>query len=517
MRKPAQTLSLLCLLVIFPQAGALGKELGACGDGRDINTVVASSSTGAVVGSGFARGVVVYLRGLSKADPDLVPIGLYAGMVFAEPSGERFAVREGKNIHLYSFSGFKRLSKSSAKVLKDQSVYTWRWIGGTDEVVFFSALVKEGMFGMSEKRTPHILRINVATGAGTALPLDLPKDFLSAALDAKGGRVAIGFGDGHVEMRGTSDGKAIASYTGHDSPWNSLGLAFHPGKNLLVSSDGSRLIYYDLDKKAPQAVHKTQTGAKFLEFVADGQFLIGGDTSQLALLDLQGRILESTRTSETYEDFYVADALRKVFTTGGERVCWRTFQRWEETPVIAGGNSLGGPAPAVADVSYKGVPLSGYIRQLKGKDTKAQLDAIYAIQQMGPVAAAAVPELMPFLSANDWFVKTAAMKALGEMGPASGPAAARLAGALSDSNADVRRAAAEALVKLGPAGKEAVPALVARIDEPVPDIRGNVFAALAAIGPEARSALPALKDYLKREKEQWLRNAAGEAMEKIQK
>jgi len=512
-----RSLWLLLAVPLLTGGSGLAKELGACGDGRDINTVVASSSTGAVVGSGFARGVVVYLRGLSKADPDLVPIGLYAGIVLAEPSGERFAVREGKNLHLYSFSGFKRLAKSSAKVLKDQSVYAWHWIDGTDDVVFFSALVKEGMFGMSEKRTPHLLRINVATGAGTAMPLDLPKDPLSAAFDAKGERVALGFGDGHVEVRGTSDGKTIASYTGHDSPWNSLGLAFHPTRNLLASSDGSRLITFDLEKKAPQAVHKTQTGAKLLQFVAGGQFLIGGDTSTLALLDLQGRILESARTEETYEDFYVADSLRKVFTTGGDLVCWRTFERWEKTPVVAGGASPGGAAPAAADVTYRGVPLSAYVKQLKGKDVKAQLDAIYAIQGMGPVAAAAVPDLVPFLSAQDWFVRTAAMKALSEIGPASAPAAPRLAEALSDQNADVRRAAAQTLVKLGPAGKEAVPALVARIEEPIPDIRGHVLAALAAIGPEARSAVPALKAYLKKEQEQWLRNAADDALEKIQR
>lgn len=520
MRRRSLLFILACLALGAAPADAA--ELGACGDGRDIETVIASSATGAAVGEGMARGVVVYLRGLSKADGGTIDMP-YGGLLIAEPKGERFALIQDKTIYVYSFSGFRRLSKSSAKVLKDQSLQAWRWIDGTDDLALFGSIVKTDFMGEEKSRQTHLLRVNVVSGEGTLLPLEPPKGFLSAAFDEKGERIAIGFGDGHVEIRSAADGKLLASYRGHDAPWNSLGLAFHPTKNLVASSDGSRLIFFDLERQQIQSVHKTQDGARLLEFVADAQYLIGGDSSSLSLLDLEGRRLETRHSDAGYESFYVADRLRKVFSAGGDRVCWRTFERWEVGRAPAAPKDTA--SSTAAELQFKGKPLSHYIRQLNDKDFTTRLFAFAAIEQIGPAAEAAVPALIevldgkePARKSNEPSLQSSAIAALGAIGPAAAPAAGRIGEALKSEDADLRRVAARALLRLGPAAKDAVPALITDIPDPVLDIRELVIRALGEIGPDARAAIPALKAVEKDKKqEQYIRNSTDEALEKIEK
>ncbi|MGH9369253.1 MAG: HEAT repeat domain-containing protein [Thermoanaerobaculia bacterium] len=513
-------ISLLPILFCVTASRAAAADLGGCGGPRGIQSIIASSSTGAAVGSGMEPGIVVYLHGLSKADQHLIEIPYGAGLL-AEPGGNRFALREGRTIHLYGFAGFKRISKSSAKVLKDQSVKAWTWIDGTDEVAIFSSIEKSGMFDMGEsKKMPYLLRVNVATGAGTQTSLPIPNDFLSAAFDARGERVAIGFGDGHVEVRSAADGQLQASYKGHDAAWNSLGLAFHPGENLLASSDGGKLVLFDLETRQIRSIHQTQDGDRFLAYVADGQFLIGGGVSNLSLLDPQGKRLETSRSEDGYEDFYVADALRKVFSVRGGLACWRTFERWEKVPVVArGAGSPGGP-PAPADVVYKGVPLSFQIEQLRASSAKARLDALYAIEQMGPPAAAAVPDLVKALSSPEWTERAGAARALGAIGPAAKAALPGLEALRRDGEESVRAAASAAIQKIGAreeAGKGAsatsgtAPAAapgdvlykgkplsqyIRQLNDPDFTARLDAYFAIEQMGPAAEAAVPALIDVL---------------------
>ncbi len=614
---------------------AAAKDLGACGDGAGVQAVIASSATGAVVGSGLARGIVVYPRPFSYADDKLIHVPYGAGLL-AEPNGARFALLRGDDVHLYSFQTFKRLKKTSVKAIKDQGLDAARWIDGGDEVVAFSSVTKSGMFGLSQKTTPYLVRLNVTTGAGSAQPLEIPKDFVAGAIDEKGERMAVAFRDGHVEVRSARDGAAVASYRGHEGAgWNGMGLAFHPSENLLASSDGSRLVYFDLDSKAIRSVHQTQDGGRFLQFVADARFFIAADTVNLSLLDREGRRLEGGQ-SEALESLYVADPLRKVFSAGSDLACWRTFERWENTPVVAS-RATPGSAPAAADVALRGVPLTETLERLRGGDAKTRLDAVYAIEKIGPPAQAAVPELVRLLSSSDWLTRTGAVRALGAIGPAAkealpalaalakekdeevrkaaeqatsriakpaaapapaanagevmykgkplshyvrkldhpdfttrlfahsaidaiGPAAAaavpallavldgreparkldepslkgaalaslgaigpaalpavpKIAAALSSDDVELRRAAARSLARIGPAAKEAVPALITALQEPVMDVRTSVMQALGEIGPEARAAIPALKA-LKKDKENWVRVYAGDALLKIEK
>ncbi|MGH9399920.1 MAG: WD40 repeat domain-containing protein [Thermoanaerobaculia bacterium] len=330
MRRLAPPACLLALAALSARAG----ELGACGDGRGIQTIVASSSTGAAVGSGIERGVVVYLRGLSKADDRVIDMPYGAGL-FAEPGGGRFALLKNASVHLYSFSGFQRISKSSVKVLKDQSTIAWSWIEGTDDVAVFSQIAKSGLFDMGEsKKTPYLLRFNIATGAGTQVQLQIPKDFLSATFDAKGERVAVGFWDGHVEVRSAMDGKLVASYSGHDNGSSAIGLAFHPRQNLVASSAGDKVILFDLDTKSIRSTKPSEDGTKLLQYVAEGQFLIGASVFNISLLDPEGRRLQTVHSEDSYQNFYVADPLRKVFSVRENLVCWNTFERWEKAPVV---------------------------------------------------------------------------------------------------------------------------------------------------------------------------------------
>jgi HEAT repeat protein len=487
-----------CALVVLGSGMAAAKEKGACGDGNGVQAVIASAATGAVVGSGLARGIVVYARPFSYADDKLIRMPYGAGLL-AEPNGQRFVLLKGDDVHLYSFHTFKRLKKTSAKAIKDQGLDAARWIDGSDEVVAFSSVTKSGMFGMSQKTTPYLVRFNVTTGAGSALALEIPKEFVAGAIDERGERVAVAFRDGHVEVRSARDGAALASYRGHEgAAWNGMGLAFHPSENLLASSDGSRLVYFDLDKKAIRSVHPTQDGGRFLQFVADARFFIAADTVKLSLLDREGRTLE-TGQSEALESLYVADPLRKVFSSGGDLACWRTFERWENTPVVAGA--------AAADVSLRGVPLTETLERLTSGDAKTRLDAVYAIEKIGPPAHAAVPELVRLSSSADWLTRLGAIRALGAIGPSAKEALPALAALAKDDDEELRNAAEQALSRIAKPPAARAPAVsagevmykgkplrhyVRQLDDEDFTTRLFAYSALDAIGPAAAAAVPAL-------------------------
>jgi hypothetical protein len=182
--------------------------------------------------------------------------------------------------------------------------------------------------------------------------------------------------------------------------------------------------------------------------VADGQFLIAGDSSNLSLLDPKGRRLETASTDDSYDDFYVADPLRKVFSLRGNLVCWRTFERWEQVPFVARGASPGGSPPAPADVVFRNVPLSTYLERLRAGSGMARLDALDAIEKIGPPAAAAVPDLVKVLTSPEWTERAAAARALGSIGPAARDAVSSLEKLRGDSEETVRAAVSSALQKI---------------------------------------------------------------------
>lgn len=90
---------------------------------------------------------------------------------------------------------------------------------------------------------------------------------------------------------------------------------------------------------------------------------------------------------------------------------------------------------------------------------------------------------------RSWGVKETAVDALGRIGAAAVP---ELTAALSDTDPRVRAQAGRALARIGPPAKEAVPILTQRLDDPDEDVRQAAARALGQIGPAAADAVPAL-------------------------
>jgi len=87
---------------------------------------------------------------------------------------------------------------------------------------------------------------------------------------------------------------------------------------------------------------------------------------------------------------------------------------------------------------------------------------------------------------------------LGRLGPKARSAAPHLLAALKHSDAQVRLNAASALGHVGAHTEETVNALIGLLkDDPEREIRRSAAGALGRIGPAAKSAIPALREALK--------------------
>lgn len=120
-----------------------------------------------------------------------------------------------------------------------------------------------------------------------------------------------------------------------------------------------------------------------------------------------------------------------------------------------------------------------------------------AIGRFGPAAAGAVPDLAPFATHEDLYLRQGAMEGLAGIGAAGLPAlldALRFRGRADDVT--VRWDAAMALAKMEPAAAAAaVPALLERLLDPEenPNVTGECAGVLARIGPPAAEALLAAR------------------------
>jgi hypothetical protein len=197
---------------------------------------------------------------------------------------------------------------------------------------------------------------------------------------------------------------------------------------------------------------------------------------------------------------------------------------------------------------YRGVPLQGYLGELRrasetgrpailraigafGADAapavndvakalddpavEVRIAAAWALSQMGTAGAPAIPTLERTLSDPNPLLRSVSAVALRAMGPAAAKAIPGLVKALDDSSFPVRAVAAEALGNLGPAGKPVVETLGRHLNaanEPSVFVLRSLATALGNIGPAAASALPALEQALKIHRVSW---AAEEAILKI--
>jgi hypothetical protein len=138
-------------------------------------------------------------------------------------------------------------------------------------------------------------------------------------------------------------------------------------------------------------------------------------------------------------------------------------------------------------------------QQLTDVDSDVRAAAAWALSQMGPAGAKAVPTLAKSLKDPNPLVRSLSAVALRSIGPKAADAVPALMQALSDVEPTVRAPAADALGHIGPAAKSAVDALAARLLVPgeVIYVLRSDATALGDIGPAAASALPALRQVLR--------------------
>jgi hypothetical protein len=181
-------------------------------------------------------------------------------------------------------------------------------------------------------------------------------------------------------------------------------------------------------------------------------------------------------------------------------------------PLLALGLFLhAGFAAAETDPAADAKKIRELTAQLKDADWSVRYRAAQKLEDMGPAAAAAVPDLIKALQDEQRWVRDASAVALGAIGPDATKAVPALLAALRDPTRVVRTSAAAALVRIGPADDETVPALVRLLMDPDAAVRLAAARALR-MGKPAREAVPALAEAA-RDADGEVRQAALEALE----
>jgi hypothetical protein len=330
--------ALACLLGLAaacaPPAAAI--VLGGCGNPEGASDLAAHPETRLLVTAG-PQGVAVYEDGaISSPDWSRISGGRRA-LLFGADDGSRLAVWDAGSLRTFDFRTLERLAKVRVRGLGGLTLADSRWPAGGDEVVIVGHRVHSGFFGLGRSSKPLIARLDVTTGRAALVPLVLEGDYLSAALDATGRRVALGFAGGRVEVRSALDGGLEAAYTEHPgTPWNSMGLAFHPKRAVVASSAGSFTVFYDLESGSVLRKLSGVAGGRFLRFLGGDHFLLAGDTTRMAFHDERGRRLYTSQAPDrpevglegSFDWLAVSEGARRVYTLGGNLLCWRTFPEW---------------------------------------------------------------------------------------------------------------------------------------------------------------------------------------------
>ena len=143
-----------------------------------------------------------------------------------------------------------------------------------------------------------------------------------------------------------------------------------------------------------------------------------------------------------------------------------------------------------------------------------RLYALYALFEIGPQAAEAVPALVRMLNQRgEDDDRGAVAAALGGIGPGARAAVPALEKLLADDDQRIRSASARALSRIDPTVAAAVAALVEALDS---ESAADACESLGRMGSVAKAALPALEAKVRQwEKDERLRAAAAEALKKI--
>jgi HEAT repeat protein len=152
---------------------------------------------------------------------------------------------------------------------------------------------------------------------------------------------------------------------------------------------------------------------------------------------------------------------------------------------------------AEALVAYRENATAAVLPLLQAGDEHTRYYACFALQRLGPDAAAALPALIEILARPE-DLRVDAVWAIGRMGPAAAPAVPALKALLCTDPVHVGRPLVFAFKSIGPAS---VPALVECLRDANPEVVRTACTALQQLGPQAREAVPALADLASRSDE----------------
>ena len=123
--------------------------------------------------------------------------------------------------------------------------------------------------------------------------------------------------------------------------------------------------------------------------------------------------------------------------------------------------------------------------------------AINAVTKIGTPAKAAVPELIKYLSHENFHLRYWSCRALASIGPDAKEATPHLIKLVKEGRVSVRRHAAMALGKIGVVeGQDVVGTLVQALDDPLQPVKIAAVTSLGELAPHSKSALPVLKQKL---------------------
>jgi HEAT repeat protein len=220
------------------------------------------------------------------------------------------------------------------------------------------------------------------------------------------------------------------------------------------------------------------------------------DALARAVLDADARVRISVRRvlegigSVRDRHQHPESAPRGTYTPGSEETN-RLNIRSDTVLASANGQERTAPADPILDTLRKAFP--ALRKGVSDPVAAARLQAVEALETMGPAAGPAVPELIQALRDPNLLVRWAAARALGKIGPEQAAAAVGPLGRLLfDPDLDVDLAAATALERFGPLARGAVPQLVRALGASDEQKRLAVIRTLTSIGTDAAPAIPAL-------------------------
>lgn len=155
--------------------------------------------------------------------------------------------------------------------------------------------------------------------------------------------------------------------------------------------------------------------------------------------------------------------------------------------------------------------------QLKDKSPSVRRKAAQQLGGRGVRAMEAVPALIDTLGDAEPTVRSSAAEALGGVGIMARAALPALIKLLKDADANVRETAAEALSDIGVDAPKVIPELMNLLSDEDMNVRCAGARAIGDFRGAARDAVEALQKLQKQDKHPFVREAAGDALQTIQR